>query len=117
KSIEKSMLPVGTRPVVDYIVQDIIRAGIKEIYFVTSEQSSQIQNYYGNNPQLNDYLEQKNKHDLLPLVALPEHVNFHFITQPSDGRYGTSVPVGLAGKFIEDNESALAILGDNIFYR
>lgn len=41
KSIEKCMLPVGTRPVVDYIVQDIIRAGVKgSIYFVVGEQST-----------------------------------------------------------------------------
>ena len=34
KSIEKCMLPVGTRPVIDYIVQDVVKAGVKDIYFV-----------------------------------------------------------------------------------
>ncbi len=37
KSIEKCMLPVGTRPVIDYIVQDVVRAGVKDIYFVVGE--------------------------------------------------------------------------------
>ena len=32
KIIEKSMLPVGNRPLVDYSVQDLIRAGVKDIY-------------------------------------------------------------------------------------
>jgi UTP--glucose-1-phosphate uridylyltransferase len=43
KAIEKCMLPVGTRPVIDYIVQDVVQAGIRELFFVVGEQSSQLQ--------------------------------------------------------------------------
>lgn len=117
KSIEKCMLPVGTRPVIDYIVRDVIAAGIKDIYFVVGEQSSQIQSYYRSNIQLNDYLKRKGKHDMLPLVAPLQGVSIHFITQPSTGGYGTSIPVGLASEFIEDDECALVVMGDNIFHR
>lgn len=39
KSIEKCMLPIGTRPVIDFVVRDIVSAGIKDIYFVVGEQS------------------------------------------------------------------------------
>lgn len=117
KSIEKSMLPVGKRPVVDYVVQDILKAGINDIYFVVGEQSSQIESYYRSNIQLNDYLKRKGKSDLLPLVAPLKNVSIHFITQPSTGGYGTSIPVGLADEFIEDDGSALVVMGDNIFNR
>lgn len=117
KSIEKSMLPVGTRPVIDYVVQDVIEAGIKDIYFVVGEQSSQIESYYRSNIQLNDYLKRKGKQDILPLVAPLEGVSIHFIVQPSTGGYGTSIPVGLAGEFVGDDEQALVIMGDNIFHR
>lgn len=117
KSIEKSMLPVGSRPVVDYIVQDVIAAGIKDIYFVVGEQSSQIESYYRSNIQLNDYLKRKGKEELLPLIAPLQGVSIHFIVQPSTGGYGTSIPVGLANEFIGEDESALVIMGDNIFYR
>ena len=51
KSIEKCMLPVGTRPVIDYIVQDVVKAGVKDIYFVVGEQSTQVQSYYRSNIQ------------------------------------------------------------------
>lgn len=117
KSIEKSMLPVANRPVVDYVVQDIIKAGIKDIYFVVGEQSTQIQSYYRSNIQLNDYLRRKGKEDVLPLVAPLKDVSIHFIVQPSTGGYGTSIPVGLASEFIDEGESALVIMGDNIFNR
>ena len=83
KSIEKCMLPVGTRPVVDYIVQDIIRAGVKDIYFVVGEQSTQVQSYYRSNIQLNDYLRRAGKQDKLPLVAPLRDVRIHFLTQSS----------------------------------
>lgn len=117
KAIEKCMLPVGTRPVIDYVVQDIIAAGIKDIYFVVGEQSTQIQNYYRSNIQLNDYLKRQGKEDKLPLIAPLEGVNIHFITQPSTGAYGTSVPVGLASEYISEGESAIVIMGDQFFLR
>lgn len=117
KSIEKCMLPVGTRPVVDYVVRDLVDAGIKDIYFVVGEQSAQVQSYYRSNVQLNDYLRSRGKDDKLELVAPLSGVNIHFITQPLTGKYGTSVPVGLAAPYIADDESALVIMGDQFFYR
>ncbi|HCR55523.1 TPA: hypothetical protein DIV49_00975 [Candidatus Saccharibacteria bacterium] len=117
KAIEKSMLPVGTRPVVDYVVQDVLKAGIKDIYFIVGEQSAQIQNYYRSNIQLNDYLRATGKNDKLSLVAPLEGVSIHFIAQPSTGGYGTSIPVGLASEYIAEDESAVVIMGDQFFWR
>ncbi len=117
KAIEKSMLPVGTRPVIDYVVQDVVKAGAKDIYFVVGEQSSQIQSYYRSNIQLNDYLRKKGKNELLEKVAPLQGVNIHFITQPSTGGYGTSIPVGIVNEFIGHDESVFVIMGDQFFYR
>ena len=117
KAIEKCMLPVGTRPVIDYVVQDVIAAGITDIYFVVGEQSSQLQSFYRTNIPLNDYLRRAGKEDKLPLVAPLQGVDIHFITQPSTGGYGTSIPVGLASEFIGDDESAIVIMGDQFFWR
>lgn len=117
KVIEKCMLPVGKRPVIDYIVQDLIKAGIEEIFFVVGEQSSQIQGYYRSNIQLNDYLKSRGKTDMLELVEPLSGVKIHFLTQPSTGGYGTSVPVGIASEFIDENESVVVIMGDQFFLR
>lgn len=116
KAIEKCMLPVGTRPIVDYVVQDCITAGIKSIYFIVGEQSTQIQNYYRSNIQLKDYLIRKGKEDKLPLIAPIEGVSFHFIVQPSTGKYGTAVPVGLASEYIDDDECVVVLMGDDFVY-
>lgn len=117
KAIEKCMLPVGTRPVIDYVVQDVIRAGIKDIYFVVGEESSQLQAYYGDNTALNEYLRQAGKEDKLALVVPIEGVTFHYIPQSIANGYGTSIPVKYAYDVIDDDESALVIMGDQFFLR
>lgn len=116
KAIEKCMLPIGNRPVIDYVVRDLIDAGIDDIYFVVGEQSTQVQNYYRSNIQLNDYLRRQGKEDKLPLVAPLNGVRFHFITQPSTGKYGTAVPVGLVNEYVDNDELVAVIMGDDFIY-
>lgn len=116
KTIEKCMLPIGNRPIVDYVVQDCLKAGITEIIFVVGEQSTQIQDYYRSNIPLNDYLRRQGKQDKLPLIAPINGVTFHFVTQSSQGKYGTAVPVALAADYLDEGESAMVLMGDDFFY-
>ena len=46
KSQPKEMLPVGRRPVVQYVVEEIEQAGIKQILFVTGAHKSSIENHF-----------------------------------------------------------------------
>lgn len=116
KSIEKCMLPIGNRPLIDYVVQDCIKAGIKDIYFVVSEGSTQLQQYYSENDALNQYLIKNGKNNEIKLIAVPNGVTFHYIEQPSGGKYGTAVPIALASRFIVDEQSALVLGGDDFIY-
>lgn len=116
KAIEKCMLPLGNRPLVDYVVRDCLAAGINDFYFVVGEQSEQLQAYYRDNIALNDYLKAKNNSRLLDLVKPPE-ASFHFIIQPSYGKYGTSIPVALCKDFIAEGEQFLVIMGDQSFFQ
>lgn len=116
KTIEKCMLPIGNRPVVDYVVQDCLKAGITEIVFIVGEQSTQIRDFYRSNIPLNDYLKRQGKEDKLPLVAPLKDVQLHFVIQPGTGKYGTAVPVGLAADYVNDGESAVVLMGDDFIY-
>ena len=50
KVLEKSMLPVGNRPLVDYSVQELIAAGVKDIYMVISNvEPCQVREFYRDN--------------------------------------------------------------------
>ena len=115
KTIEKCMLPVGNRPIVDYVVQDCIKAGITDIYFVVSEDSTQLKSYYSENIKLNEYLEANGKEASLPLVAPPQSVTFHYIVQPSE-KYGTAIPVALAAEEIGLHEPVVVLMGDDFIY-
>lgn len=117
KAIEKCMLPIGNRPVIDYVVEDCIRAGITDIYFVVSEQSEQIRRFYGKNQMLQEYLEKKGKTaELEQLHALRTKANFHFITQTTSMPYGTAIPVQIALDELEAGESVIVMMGDQFTY-
>jgi UTP--glucose-1-phosphate uridylyltransferase len=116
KAIEKSMLPIGNRPIVDFVVQDCIAAGITDIYLVISEASTQVQEYYGNNGALETYLISSGKEGMLPLVKPPRNVRFHYVTQPANGKDGTAIPVGLITPELEHGESVVVLMGDDFIY-
>lgn len=116
KAIEKCMLPVGNRPIIDYVVQDCIDAGITDIYVVVSEGSTQVQSYYSRNQKLEEAIIANNKPELLEVVRPPEGINFHYLTQDTMKKYGTAIPVALAATKIPHNESVLVLMGDDFIY-
>src|SRR6266568_1333102 len=116
KAIEKCMLPIGNRPLIDYIVRDCIQAGITEIIFVISKGDYQIQKYFSVNKELNDFLVYSGKQDMIALVTPPGGVMFRFIEQPTNQKYGTAVPVGLCFPYIAKGESVAVMMGDDFIY-
>lgn len=116
KAIEKCMLPIGNRPLVDYVVQDCIAAGITDIYFVVSEGSTQLQTFYGDNVALNDYLRANGKEAMLPSVAPLQNVTFHYVTQSANEKYGTAIPVALTVPYLAEDESVVVLMGDDFIY-
>jgi UTP--glucose-1-phosphate uridylyltransferase len=116
KAIEKAMLPVGNRPLVDYVVQDCIVAGIRDIYFIVSGEKTQLEAYYSENIALNDYLLANNKADFIGDVTPPADVAFHYLIQPQGGKYGTAIPVSLIIPELEAGESIVVLMGDDFIY-
>ena len=116
KAVEKCMLPVLNRPVIDYVVADCIAAGITSIVFVVGEGSDQLQRYYGHNASLEKYLVYQNKQKYLPLIEPPKGVTFAYVEQAQSSKYGTAVPVSLASHFIEDDEQVLVLMGDDFVW-
>lgn len=117
KSVEKCMLPVGNRPIVDYVVEDCIKAGVRDIYFVVSSESTQLESFYTRNEALESYLRANGKEAMIPSITPPQDITFHYIAQPADGRYGTAIPVALAREHIPAGESVLVLMGDDFLYR
>lgn len=118
KIIEKSMLPVGNRPLVDYSVQELIKAGITDIYMVISNvEPCQVREFYKDNLALNLYLEERGKSDRLALAkTLPDGVKIHYVSQDPSGKYGTAVPVAMVVEEYQINESVIVFMGDDFVW-
>mgnify|MGYP001254022554 CR=1 FL=1 len=121
KAIEKCMLPLLNRPIIDYVVQDCVRAGITDIYFVVSE-GAQLKRFYERDLSLEEYLKQTGKEALVDQIMPPENVRFHYVHQNTDvdPRYGTTVPVWLAAHEAvapDIDEHILVVMGDQCIYR
>lgn len=118
KIIEKSMLPVGNRPLVDYSVQELIKAGVKDIYMVISNvEPCQVQEYYKDNLALNQYLIDRGKSDRLELArTLPDDVKIHYTVQDPSGKYGTAVPIAMVVEEYNINEPVLVFMGDDFIW-
>jgi len=118
KIIEKSMLPVGNRPLVDYSVQELVKAGVTDIYMVISNvEPCQVKAFYQDNLALNQYLADRGKTDRLKLAkTLPDNVKIHYLPQDPSGKYGTAVPIAMVAEEYDISESVLVFMGDDFIW-
>ncbi len=118
KIIEKSMLPVGNRPLVDYSVQELVKAGVTDIYMVISNvEPCQVKAFYQDNLALNQYLADRGKSDRLELAkTLPDNVKIHYLPQDPSGKYGTAVPVAMVAEEYNITEPVLVFMGDDFIW-
>ena len=68
KAIPKEMLPIVDKPMVQYIVDEIVAAGIKEIVLVTHSSKNAVENHFDTSYELEALLEQRVKRQLLAEV-------------------------------------------------
>ena len=118
KSIQKEMVPIVNRPLIDYVVDDCVQAGIKEIIFVVNGRTKdQIESYYSENKQLFSYLERMGKLEKYSIIEnLHTKAKFTYVIQPDEGEYGTAVPLKLVEDYVKDEEAFLLLGGDDFTY-
>ena len=112
------MLPVGDRPLVDYSVQELIKAGVTDIYMIISNvEPCQVREFYRDNVALNQYLIERGKESRLALAkTLPDNVQIHYIQQDPSGKYGTAVPIAMAVEEFRIDEPVLVFMGDDFIW-
>jgi len=82
KSIPKEMLPVGAKPVLQYIVEEMADSGIKEIIIVISRGKEIIKEYFKRDLVLEKHLKKIGKYNQIEgLVELLKKVKFTFVYQ------------------------------------
>ncbi|MDP4456128.1 sugar phosphate nucleotidyltransferase, partial [Escherichia coli] len=105
KAIPKEMLPIVDKPMIQYIVDEIVAAGIKEIVLVTHSSKNAVENHFDTSYELEALLEQRVKRQLLAEVQAicPPGVTIMNVRQAQ--------PLGLGHSIL----CARPVVGDNPF--
>ncbi len=111
KAIPKEMLPIVDKPMIQYIVNECIAAGITEIVLVTHSSKNAIENHFDTSYELESTLEKRVKRSLLDEVRsiCPQHVTIMHVRQGVAKGLGHAV---LCAKPLVGNEPFAVILPD-----
>jgi UTP--glucose-1-phosphate uridylyltransferase len=102
KAMPKEMLPIIDKPIIQYIVEELVEAGIEDIIIVTGYHKRSIEDHFDQmSADLRENLIQGGKDDLLEKTKkISELANFAYIRQK--GPYGSATPILNAQSLIGD---------------
>ncbi len=102
KSQPKEMLPIGRKPIVQYVAEELADAGLDNILFVTGRKKRSIEDHFDYNPELGDIASGDETW---------ENLSFFYIRQAYQNGLGDAI--SYAEKFV-GNESFAVALGDSV---
>ncbi|MFW6290844.1 MAG: UTP--glucose-1-phosphate uridylyltransferase [Spirochaetota bacterium] len=112
KSQPKEMLPVVDTPTIEYVVQEAVDAGLRDILMIIGRGKRSIEEHFARNVELEDQLEAKGKTaELESIRTLPDDVRIHFVWQNVQNGLGDAI------RHARDhvgNEPFAVLLGDTI---
>ncbi len=113
KAQPKEMLPVVDKPVIQYIVEEAVAAGIEEIIFVTAIGKRALEDHFDRNFELEYRLEQKKMFkELEAIETIGKLAKFAFVRQQKP--LGDGHAILAAAPFVGDDESVAIFFGDDI---
>lgn len=112
KSSPKEMLPLIDKPLVQYVVEEAVAAGIEQILFVTGRGKRAIEDHFDNSTELESHLEEKGKQKTLQKMReIADMVDIFYVRQKKALGLGHAI---LCGKDFVGNEPFAVLLGDDI---
>lgn len=113
KAQPKEMLPVLNKPAVQYVVENVVAAGIEEIIFVTGRGKRAIEDHFDISYELEETLAEKNKNELLEeLKKIPALAKFSYVRQSLQLGDGHAI---LQAAHLVGNEPVAIIFGDTVY--
>ena len=114
KAQPKEMLVIVDKPALQYLVEELVEAGIEEILIITGRNKVSIENHFDYSYELEKTLEEKGKKDLLKVVNnISEMSNIYYVRQKKP--LGLGHAISCAEAFVGD-EPFVVLLGDDIIY-
>jgi UTP--glucose-1-phosphate uridylyltransferase len=112
KSQPKEMLPVASKPIVQYVAEELIANQVDRILFVTGRNKTSIENHFDTDPELVRSLSAANKNELLESLGFDEHAAQFFYTRQRVQRgLGDAI---LCGENFAGEQPFVIALGDSI---
>jgi UTP--glucose-1-phosphate uridylyltransferase len=86
------MLPLVDKPLIQFSIEEAVRAGIEQVIVVTAPGKKAIEDYFGGSPQLESFLEKKGDRERLRLMReLPKIADIRFVQQPEQRGLGHAI--------------------------
>ena len=112
KAVSKPLLPIVDKPGIQYLVEELAEAGIKDICIVVNKGETRVQQHFAKNPRLNKLLERAGKHDCVKdFERIESLARLVFVEQPKPAGPGDAVL--LAKNFI-GNEAFVLLYSDDV---
>lgn len=107
KAMPKEMLPIVDKPVIQYVVEEAIDSGVKNIIIITGSNKRAIEDHFDGPPEdlIKNLLHGNKKNLLEEIERISKMANFIYIRQK--GPYGNGTPVLTAEPVIEDEPFAV----------
>lgn len=113
KAQPKEMLPVVDKPIIQYVVEDAVSAGIEDIIIITGWSKRSIEDHFDYPFELEKRLEENGKlKELEGIRKVADMANFYYLRQR--GPLGNGTPVWNAKDLVGD-EPFLLLSGDDLF--
>jgi UTP--glucose-1-phosphate uridylyltransferase len=114
KAMPKEMLPIVDKPVIQYVVEEIVASGITDIVMITGWHKRSIEDHFDYPFELEKRLEEAGKEkELAEVRRIADMANFIYVRQK--GPYGNATPV-LCAKNVIGNEPFAVLWGDEFIY-
>lgn len=112
KAMPKEMLPIADKPAIQYIVEEVARAGIEDVLIVLSRGKSIVEDHFDRSPELERALSKPGKEKALEQVQIiPKLAKIQYVRQQE--MKGTGNAVMLARAFV-GNEPFAVLYGDDV---
>jgi UTP--glucose-1-phosphate uridylyltransferase len=114
KAQPKEMLPIVDKPIIQYVVEEVVASGITDIILVTGASKRAVEDHFDYNFEMQSWLTKQGKDKQCQQIKdIAEMANFIYIRQK--GPYGNGTPV-LSAKEVIGDEPFVVIWGDEFIY-